>query len=287
MPSETPYQAPDGEEFGTSKGGFGQIIGTPGLTPRANGIASTFSDPTTSPFRVGLGGGNDSVVPAAIMRRLTAGGGRTASPTIGFYNPTSRLGGGGRTGFSLGGGGGAMPAQPVLTGGADSMDPLQRYINSPGDIADFNRFLVALIQGRGTGTYDPLGNPAIMEAIRSELARSQGARERSAVLGAQLDSPNDSALAGYASTLARAGVANATDQAQGQARYQLADQGQQFIQSLLAGLMQSNLGIQRQNNAAINQRYNNDAQRQNPIWDILAQIAGNAAGAGTAAAFAP
>lgn len=241
---------------------------------RGGGVGGGYGgNANASPFGVrtdlGPDPGGAPVSPMALRRLMAA---RTLNPNIAL--PSMRPGGGAATplpGRTVT----PAPAGPV-SNNPGNPDAWQQFLSSQGDIPDLNRLLTAIIGGQGGGAFGAYGDPHIMDLLRSEIQRAGGDRERAAVLGANLDAGDDPALAAYARTMARAGTAGETQDLLGKAQLSQAEQAQQMIQRLAELLFGSNLGIQRQNNAAINERYNQDAQRVNPIWQLLGSVAGGA-----------
>lgn len=164
-----------------------------------------------------------------------------------------------------GSGGGAYPGGGP--GGYSTINPPNLSALLQGGPFSGNRLQQDVLQrGYASGAFDPFGSPFIMQLLE-QMGRDEGrARERHAVLGAELDAGDDPLLRAYLGGEARLGAQSDTARSLTEARVQQFLQYQRFIQELLGGYL----------GQAINRR---DPRNGNPLAAVAGQVAGVAGGA--------
>jgi hypothetical protein len=129
---------------------------------------------------------------------------------------------------------GLPPGWEERGGGRESdMDLSSMFSNGKISYPQLLNMLTAKsIQG---GAFDPLGSEPLAQMSRDRIMASQGARERAATLGADMDSGGDPALRAFGRLQARMGTQGDSANAYANALQQSAMQNQQFLQNLFGG----------------------------------------------------
>ena len=278
-----PFQAPD-EPFDPTNGnpsGFWWKGNEPGAG--GTGLPPWYQPPGGGGFFGGGSGGSG------------AGGGLFRSPgynNITAYDPTgagrrkmlkkapaaSAWMGGGTAAAS-----GSYPAPSTGGGGGDYWDLLMSRINS-GTAAptDFNALAMQAIAGNGRGgIFEAGGNPAVLAAMERRLKDAGGERMRSAILGAQLDAPNDFYAQGLARTMARAGAANTTAQTIGDYQVGAAQQYDDLIRNLLMNQLGDYSRFKGEQFSNSQREAQQNAQNRANAWQLGGQLVGAGIGAFT------
>ena len=221
------YRGP-GSAFGLPAGSFDKGAFAPGtLSGDAGGM----------PLRDTLGGAGRGGLDQA-----------TAAGSEGWGQVLRDGGGGWTPGADTGGYGGWRPpnAGDLFHGDPFSGNRLQQDI---------------LTRGYNAGAFDPRGNQAILDMITQRGLDEGRARERHAVLGAELSAGDDPLLRAFVGTQARYGAQNDLARSLSDARLASMLKNQDFLQQILANYF----------GGAINRK-----DPKNP--NALAQFGGQAAG---------
>lgn len=279
------YQPPDVENWG-DKGNWGGIGGPGG----------GFGGPATggaSPYETGGLPRPVRASSAPLRRRFygsMVGGGGGARPGMQFQGQPA-LSAGPAPAFAMGAEGASMGASPqagaapnlpgnlwglasrVGAGNGNPRGPLDpshfddSWFYGPQGNLSGGQFQWNLLGagGRG-GAYDPLGSPAVLDAIRASSSHDREDRVRNAQLQADVMNPDDPLARAYARISATSGAEGDATRAMDSATLAQRQQAQQFYQQLV----QSFLG------GAVNRK---DQQQPNPWAQAGGQIGGASLGA--------
>ena len=162
-------------------------------------------------------------------------GGGAAPEGLGGGGPAAYGGAtaGGAAPEGFGGRQGAMRAAARFTPGGQSAPSGEPGTDWQGS---YNRLFQQLIgSGIGAGAFSPYGSQGLLDVLTQRGVAENQARQRQAVLSAELASPDDPLMRGYAGLQARLGGQSDLARLLGDARLQSILQNQGFLQALLGG----------------------------------------------------
>lgn len=253
------------------------------------GGARVPSTPNPGPlFGFGLGAGSGPGFGAGSMaawRRRMLMGGQPSVASAGrnrYAAPMAARGfGGGGRGFGSGGRGFGSGAPPAPVGGNTNIygqemgpDYLARLFDQNAQGAGGLDFALLGALGQAGG-FNPLGSPALIEAMRMQAMDSARANEASARTSALMNAGNDPLMQAQAALGARLGGASDMNRGLLAGRAQSALQNQQFLQALSQALLLGERGLAQQIHG---QRVAKDIQGEPGFMDFLGGLLGQGGG---------